>query len=419
MKKGLLRWKRGFAAVAGLGVFAAATAAQADGFRNPPPGAAGLGRSGNVTAQGDDTSVLSYNPANLTELKSPSAEAAVSFARQQTKFSAPDGRRATSKDPWQALPDLYAAGPIAGGDGAIGLAVTTPFGQSMEWEKDSALRYLAPYYAKVTLFNFNPAVAWRLGQRVSVGAGADVFVSSLEFRQAFPWAQALGAPGLPDGEVRADTDGTGFGGNAGLTWKVTGHQTLALAYRSRVTVDYDGDLRISGAPPARDPGRQDFSTRLKFPDSVSAGYGVELTDQWRIEADVEWLGWSANDSQPLQAGRYDPLLGSTSIRNDWKDTVSAGVGTDWTFAPGWIARAGYTWLPSPVPDDTFSPILPDADRHVVSLGVGWRSGRHRVDLAWAYSFYQDRKIRDNQQPGLNGTYELSADLVGVSYACAF
>ena len=419
MKKELLRWNRGWVAAAALGVLAAATAARADGFRNPPPGAAGLGRAGNVVAQGDDASVLSYNPANLTELKSPAAEAAVSFARQETKFSTPDGRRATSQDPWQPLPDLYATLPVAGGDGALGLAVTTPFGQSMEWDKDSALRYLSPYYAKVTLFNFNPSAAWRLSKSVSVGAGVDVFDSSLEFRQSFPWAQALGAPGLPDGTVRADSDGTGVGGNAGLTWKVTENQTLALAYRSRGNVNYDGDMRISGAPPALDIGRQDFSSRLKFPASASAGYGVKLTEAWRVEADVEWLDWSANDSQPIHAGLYSPLLGTTAIRNDWKDTWTAGVGTDWTFAPGWTARAGYTWLPSPVPADTFSPILPDANRHVVGLGLGWRGGRHQVDLAWALSFYQDREILRNANPALDGTYKMSADLLAVSYAYTF
>lgn len=408
-------WVAGFSL--GLG---AAGVVHADGFRNPPPGGAGLGRSGTFMAQVDDASAISYNPANLTLLPSSEIMVAASVARTQVEFRNRLGQAAESDDPWQMLPNVYAALKLDE-DWALGVGVTTPYGQSSEWDRESVLKYQAPYFAQMTLVNVNPSAAWRVNEALSVGAGVDVFASTLEFKQAFPWGMALGAPGAPDGTAKLDVEGAGVGANAGLTWSINAAHRLALTYRSPVKVEFDGDFSVSGAPPfVPGAGRAgDASTDITFPDIVGAAYGIQVTEAVRVEAGVEWLGWSRYDVMDLDVGANRRLLAESRIRNDWNDTITCSVGADWAVSETWILRAGYAFIESPIPDETFSPILPDADRHVVALGVGWRRGAHAVDAAVTYNIYDDRTIRTHPNPALNGEYEMESDLFSVSYRRTF
>jgi long-subunit fatty acid transport protein len=87
----------------------------------------------------------------------------------------------------------------------------------------------------------------------------------------------------------------------------------------------------------------------------------------------------------------------------------------------WVVRAGYTWLPTPVPDETFMPVLTEGDKHVLGVGAGYRCGRHRLDLAYSYSITEDRKIDPavNPNPAIAGTYEMEPHLASVTYGYQF
>lgn len=392
-------------------VFSTATAC-GEGFRNPPPGTAGMGRSGVWIAQADDPSAVSYNPANLLLLDRPAVEAAVSLARTRTEYEGPAGAGATSKDPWQALPNLYAVWPAAKAGASFGLGLTTPFGQSVEWDRDSVLSATSPYFAEMGLVNVNPAAAARLGDRLLVGIGLDVYASTLEFRSTLDNGPVPG-----EGSLDLEGDGAGVGGNLGITWQITERQRMAVTWRSAVEVEYDGDARLGNtALPL--PGRQDFSTEIEFPSMAAAGYGIELSDSLRLEVDIEWIEFSVNDVLRLDTGLYRDLV-PPETPQDWKNTWTAGIGGDWRFLPNWILRAGYTFLESPVPDDTFAPTLPDADRHAVACGLGYKAGSHNLGLTYVASVYANREIRNSAVPPHNGDYDLTAHLVGVSYGYLF
>jgi len=405
-----------------LALAVCASVSRADGFRNPPPGAAGLGRGNAFAAQVDDASAVSYNPANLGFLAAPEVEVALSLVSMETEVRAAVGYAAASDDAWQVLPNVFIALPLT--DRVVGgLGLTTPFGQSVEWAQDSGVAMVSPYYAQMSLLNINPSAGWRINDRVALGAGLDLFASTLEFRQVVPWSSLPGfPPGLPAGEARVETSGLGVGANIGLTVKLADAQRLALTYRSPVSVEYEGDFDLHGAPPAPGLGNSDFETEMDFPGIATLGYGIELTDTVRVEADVEWLGWSAMESLPVDAGANQPLAdpsGLGAVPYDWDDTWTFNLGADWAVAPNWIVRAGYSFLQSPVPDRTFSPLLPDEDRHVVALGAGYHKGRHAVDVVYTLSIVEDRTIAGNQNPAFDGVYDLDPQLVAVSYRYRF
>ena len=391
----------------------------AEGFKNPPEGAAALGRAGGRIAIADDAAAVSHNPANLVDLEGTEVQAAVTIVHAETEYDSPMGGSTETESPWKFLPNLYAVQAVEDGRFAYGIGLTTPFGQSTEWDKDGLFRYSAPYFAELRMVEANPVVAARIGERVSVAAGVDFYWSDLELRQYYPWSMAVGNPAAPDGLAKFTGDGQAWGANAAVTWQVAERHRLAATYRSSFDVDYEGDFKVSNIPGPLASPSSDFDTTIKFPSIAGFGYGFQATDKLKIAVDAEWIEFSRYDSLALDIGENSALLPAAEIPEDWDDVWTYGAGVDWQFSEGMTFRAGYMFIESPIPDNTMSPTLPDADRHVFSVGLGRKSGGHSLDIAYAYSLFDDRKIDDNQDAAYNGDYDISSHLMGVSYGYTF
>ena len=405
--------------------------AVAEGFRNPPPGTFNLGRAGGRIAQIDDSSAIQQNPANLVEVPAE-LQLTPSFVYIGADYQSPTGQNSKTEDPWKLLPNLFASMPILDGTAALGLGITVPYGLSNNWDEDSTAfarptgvwRYQAPHYTELQTLNINPTVSFKIGEHLRVGAGFDAMWSELTLKQFYPWFLFPGGTlATPDGHLKAKGDGIGYGGNVGVTWLITERQRVALTYRSPLNVHYDSDFEMDNIPAAAAglgaTPRSDFSTKVRFPTIVAAGYGIQLTDTIRLEADVEWVEFSRFQSLDLNMGRNAFLLPSTNIRQDWKDTFTVGIGGDWRFAPNWVLRAGYQFYQSPVPDHTFSPTIPDANQNVLTVGLGYKYKSHSVEGAYGADFYDARKIQNNQNPAFNGNYDITVHLFSLAYHYTF
>jgi long-chain fatty acid transport protein len=410
-------WRARAAACVFFAGLAGPWCAWADGFRNPPEGEWALGRIGGKVAQVDDASAVSHNPANLADLEGVSYIASLTLGYSKKEYDAFTGESAESKDPWGYLPNLYATWAIKPSKIVAGVGLTTPYGRSTTYDKDSVFHYTAPYFSELRGINLNPSVGVRVRDDLTIGFGLDVLYSDLDIRQYYPWSVATGNPAAPDGVTKFDANGVGLGGNAGVTWQATKRQRLALTYRSSIDVDYDGDFEISNLPPGI-PGttpKSDFETEVSFPAVLAFGYGVEMNDQVRVEANVEWVQHSVFDALALDVDNNQALLPADELEADWEDTWTFGLGGDWKFAPNWVARAGYMYLPSPVTEETLTPSVAEEDQSVVSVGLGYDKGGRRIDLAYAYGIFDGRRVNENLNPAYNGDYDFEAHLVGVSY----
>jgi long-chain fatty acid transport protein len=380
-----------------------ASHSMADGYRNPPPTAAGIGKSGVNMVFVDDASAISYNPANLGMQTNHSFVLSTTFARTESTYSPIPGVDLESDGDWNILPNLYYSQPIGENGLAVGLGINTPYGQGVSWDAaDFAPAAIpagtVPYEASIMFININPTVAFPVHESVYIGIGLDLAYSKIELTAL----NGTGFPPAPVLESEGEGDGWGVGGNLGITWLPTERQRVALTYRSRMEIDYEGDFKFAGA----DAG--DFETTVKYPDTIGVGYGIQLTDAIQVEAQLEWLQWSENGTQPLVAGGT-----SSPVVNDWDDTITVGFGGSWAAADSLVVRAGYAFIPSPIPDSTITPLLVDMDRHALSLGLGYAFGSHIVDLAYTFSIYDDRDSTPS------GAYEVDSNLIGLTYSLAF
>lgn len=406
-----------------IGILAAATSAWADGYRNPPDGAMALGRIGGRIVDVDDATAVSHNPANLADLREITIEPAVTFGYSEKRFTDLQGHHTTTEDPWRMLPSAYATMPLKPGILTLGVGVSVPYGQSTRYDENSLFRYTAPYYARMKVMDLSPAIGVKVTDRISVGAGVDLYKGDLQFEQFVPWSMATKNLSSPDGIMKFAGDGYAVGGNAAVKFKITESQRVAFTYKLPFNMNYDGDFNLSNIPqgvPAA--ATSDFSTTIKYPQIAAIGYSMRLTDTIRLEANVEWLDHSRNQSLDLDIGANNALLNTlstNSIAQDWKNTWTFGLGGDWQFAQNWLLRAGYVYMPTPVPQSTLMPSAAEEDQSVVSVGLGYRRAHHSVDLALAQGLFNGREVRNNQNPSYNGDYDFCSTLLGISYQYAF
>lgn len=415
-----------------LSFVAAATAALieqpafSEGFRNPPPGAFSLARAGGRRAQIDTPDAAYHNPANVVDLQQPTGEFSPTFVYIETEHhNQLTDQTATTTDPLKILPNVFATIPLLPNKLSAGLAVTTPFGLSNEWDQQGAFgpggvfRNTTAWYTELMTIDASPSLSWRPCERVSIGAGLDVYWSQLTLKQFFP---AIPPFGLPENPVRARGDGMAVGANAGITINVTENQRLAVTYRSPFTVEYEGKVKFDNPPLVPGTAQQsEFDSRIQFPTIIGAGYGVKVSPTVRLEADVEWLEFSNFDQLPIHTGANTVL--EQTIRQDWKDTFTVGIAGDWAFHENWTLRAGYQFYESPVPDSTFSPTIPDANQNAFTGGINYRAGHHNAEFAYGYIRYDDRDINNAATgvfpPIFNGHYETTVHLFALAYTYTF
>ena len=388
-----------------VGAFLAAVSlVWADGYRNPPESASALGRDGGKIADMDDASAVTINPANMADVKSSSVLASFTLGWTEREFTGASGVTESSDDPWGYLPSVYGVMPVAGGDYAVGVGVTVPYGRSSTWDKTASFAQAgAPYYAQLYVVNVNPGIATRLTENLAVGIGVSLYASDVELKQFFPVGGTLM-------DSKFEADGTSYGFNAGLRWDIAAGHRLGLTYRSPFDIEYDGDFTVRGAPMS-----QDFETEIKFPTIVGAGYSLPLGESVRLEFDVEWAEHSRNKDLPVEIEGVPP----EAIPQDWEDNWSYGFGLAWDCTEAWTLRGGCMYLETPSPTRTLMPVGSEEDAPILSVGCGYNSGGHVFDLAYAVGIYGGRTVADNVNPAVNGEHDFESHLLAMAYGYRF
>src|SRR5664280_889070 len=93
--------------VSGITLVFATSKTEGAGFQNPPQGAAASAQAGAFVAQADDATAITHNPAGLTQSSGTSVLLAPTFIYPSTKYYAPDGGTAETKEALHILPNLY------------------------------------------------------------------------------------------------------------------------------------------------------------------------------------------------------------------------------------------------------------------------------------------------------------------------
>lgn len=446
-----------------VGALAAPLAGQGSSVYNHSACASARGGAA-VAAPCADGSSVYYNPALLSLLPSTAA-AGLNAIYNEGDFTFDTTGVVVERDPAVPLvPHAYASfrfGPSR--RLAAGVGLWAPYGLGIEWPETFEGRFIS-WKTRLQGIYVQPSLAYQVVPgKLAIGGGVQIVSGGLEINQHVdaPVADdALAFLGVPLGtdiaSVRLKGTDIGFGGQLAVYYQVTDNFSLGARYMFPVTVDLSGDATFEQIPqdnlllipdlntgatmavpldslvaPLFGPGGpledQGVGASLTFPPQAVVGFQWGMTDRLGIMADYQWTGWSTFDEI---LASFDGNAPDLALTLNYKNTSTYRGGLTYELGPGFDGRAGFIYNTAASPDETVTPILPEAERQLYTVGFGYRMGAIQADLYYNFVNQADRRGRvrselppsfiDESGEQLNvGVYRTTAHLVGLTLSYVF
>lgn len=419
------RWVR----VLALAALLAPATAFAAGYSIYEQGAAALGMAGAYAASAHDATAQFYNPAALTRLEGKQLSLGGTWLSTRTSFAGVDpypgyGVSEEMKTGNFFPPTVYWSNHI-GRSWAYGVGVNAPFGLGVEWKNPDEFtgrERVTKALLQSVVGSFD--LAWALNDKLSIAAGPNALFAKVELHNV---ATFITSGGQPVNVSRATLESDfkpGYGWNMGLLADPWTNWKLALTYRSKIEVDIDdgratfeqiptGDPVLDGAVAAGLPAAQPVSTKLVFPASFTTALAWQPMPQWTYEIDGVWTEWSSFQDLTLKFPD-DPALNQV-IREDYGDQWAVRVGAEHRLT-NYTYRLGYYYDQAAAPPESLTPLLPDANRHGATIGLGLNRGKWTIDAYNLFLFVEKRSTEGRERDNYNGVYKSYVNALGATLA---
>jgi long-chain fatty acid transport protein len=253
-------------------------------------------------------------------------------------------------------------------DVTVGLAAAGTFGLALGYDEGWVGRYYAQE-ATMAGVSVLPSVAWRVNDRLSVGASLNAMYGVL--------VQKVGINSVtgPDGQLALDDRAWGFGANVGVLWEPAPGTRLGLVYNSQVNLDFSARPEFTGLSPAlqallaaRGLDTAKVQLGIKVPQGIMASAFHQVDGRWAVLASAGWQQWSRFGM--LEAGISD-TSDPTSVTTDlgFDDTWHLALGAQLRATPAWRIDAGVAYDSSFQDSSNVSPMLPADAAWRFGLGV--------------------------------------------------
>lgn len=360
-------------------------AAFADGFAIYEWSAGGVAMGEAYMFAEDDPSLLAYNPAGITRLQGRWIGGGISYInpRGRTDFNGywAGGETWSNTEAPGYVPNMYYVNQ-QNDKLWWGIGIFTRFGNSTEYEPTWPGRYNS-YLAKITGVTVQPTIAYKITDKLSVAAGADINYIKLDLKRKIPFSKLFQAEG-PDVDFELTGDNIAWGWLLGINYDFSENTSFAALYRSKITQDMDADANLS--IPLLNTGAHGSVT---LPDSLTLGIGHKFNDKTRVELGAIYTKWSTYDKLEITFDKNLPK--STDIKN-WNDVWRYQIGIEHKLNDTWSILGGYAYDNSPMPDETMDFMVPTGDRQTISIGFKKRSENAELAFAWGYMWIQDRVV---------------------------
>ncbi len=350
-----------------------------------------------VTSSIDNPSAIFYNPALLPDQPGFGVSINDTMVMPSRTFKdTATGTTADLKPATHHVPSFFAK--YTRDRWSLGIGVYSPFGLSADWGKTWIGRYSTTFSQLKSTF-VTPTVAYKFNDRISAGFGVSYVDSSVDLQSAIPLTP------FPDGEAKLSGDGSGVGANAGIRVKLPQDYTLSFTARSPVKIKYDGTANFytpalfkALVPQLRDTNA---STTITLPWQMTAGFAKNI-GALTLETDVTYVGWSDIDHYTAHFSDGRPPV---TYLKDWHDAFTFAIGANYRWSKSLETQLGYAYDMSAVPRRTLTPDLPDADKHILTGGIGYMRGPFKANLAYQATFFNKVSSVGNTVGAPAGTYD--------------
>lgn len=407
------------------------------GFALYEGSARGNALGGTLVARADDPSAVYYNPAGITQLPGLQMMVGGTFILPSVDVTTTNPisgeKTKTSSDTtvWMP-PHLYTTYQF--NDSVwFGFGVFSQFGLGTLFPADWTGRYNS-YDAEIKSLTFNPNVAFKVNDQISVAGGIDLMWFDLRLKNKID-ALRMNNPMY---DVRQNLTGDSFsaGWNLALRYQPCEWGAFGISYRSKIKQNVTGNVDFNKPQILEMLAPQAFPNTgaggdITLPDTLSMGLMFKPWQRFSVEIGGTWVRWSTYKSLTISYDR--PIIGppfvpapvdSVKRNKNWHDTWRAQVGFEYT-ALDWLdLRAGYIYDQSPVDDEYADYLVPANSRHLFSFGPGFRWRNWTLDLSYTYIRILEREFNATPHQLSQGIMDSKFDsgkahLAGLSLSYKF
>lgn len=409
-----------------LALFALGTSTVlAGGYRISMQGNKQLAMGHTGVAVVNSAEVLFFNPAGMSFLEDRfNASVGGSYLISNTKF-----QNVTNN--WQAETEntgtpFYAYASYRVTDWlSAGLAVYSPYGSTVEWDKDWHGSHLVNKISLQAIY-VQPSIAIKVSDEFSISGGAIFATGGVEFNRNL--SRTMTDEQGNRSNVTLDESGvTAWGWQAGFMFNLTEDIRLGMNYRSAMTMEARGGEARFANMPAFTGGdvTTTFNADLPLPAEFSVGLSYQVTDKLLFAFDYNRAKWGDYEALDVYFGEGAPASESLNARN-YKDASIYRLGLQYEANDKFTFRAGWYYDESPVQNGYFAPETPRNDSQGYTAGLTYQiTPQLGLDVSFLYIQFKefngsyDHYIEDGQNISLGGTYKNSAFSPGIGLSYSF
>ena len=384
-------------------------AASASAFQLWEQNASGLGTAyAGSAAVADNASTVFFNPAGMTQLSGFQLSAGVAGVKPHFEFKNEGssgllgtGGNGGDAGGWAAVPNAYFSVQLAP-NWFLGFGVSAPFGLSTEYENGNWIGRYQALKSEIKTVNYNPSIAYKVNDKVSLGFGVDYQTINAEMTSATPF-----------GTYRVKGDDSAWGWNAGALFTLSPAMRVGISYRSAIDYTLEGTRSVGAASSSA-------KADIKLPDTFILSVWQQVSDRWEAMGDLSYTNWSTLDKLKIQHA-----TGTDVEPFNYKDSWRFAWGAAYKATEYSKVKFGIAYDRTPTTNNDRSARVPDNDRIWFSLGGQYNAGKiGKIDIGYAYLFLKDPAISQSKTVGpavssLRGRYDDSAHVLGVQYSVGF
>ena len=244
------------------------------------------------------------------------------------------------------------------------------------------------------------------------------------------------------------TDGWGVGFNAGVLYKFSPKLQFGFSYQHSPGIDLSGtfdlEMYLPDIPSTNSQIRggtlsyhnDDFKTTLHLPGEVGVGVMFKPMEKLTLTSDISSVNWSTleyldtKDMIIAPSQQHDTLYvdtGQAKMPFNWKNIVKFSLGGEYILKEELFVRGGYFFEKSPIPDNTFTLLFPDAgNKHSFNLGLSYKINSFEFGYDYQLVIYNKREVKsledvngDGRFDNLPGSYKMFFHCSGLSFSYRF
>jgi long-chain fatty acid transport protein len=336
-------------------------------------------------ARAQDASTVFTNPAGMTRLDGNQLLASGQLAYGRTEFgiglgTSPglgieNGGNAFGSNGWFPGGGAFYSHSVSP-ELKLGFAMTGNFGGVVKYDDGWVGRYYVQQTSLVGL-SFVPSVAYKVNDKLSLGAGVNAMYGYYENQVAINIPDAL-RPGVivpiqraaGDAQLKLQDNTWGWGVNLGLLYEIDPRTRVGLTWNSQINLDFSSapDWSNLGALGTNLQAAGLLSSTvkvgIKVPQQVMGSVFAQVNDRWAVLGSIGWQQWSKFGEVQLGVDNpNNPTSLTTAI--PFKDTWHVAAGAQYRLSDPWTLNFGVAY-DSGFQGGSVSPLLP--------TNAAWRFG---------------------------------------------